>query len=331
MKVIIRPILLSFLLVGLLGLYVWQQMQIASDEEASSGPAPAKVSMETTSFIPIIDFVFNDPSVLEGWFARDFQGRTIFEVQPTPEGGKALRCTSANTSSALFKEIDAPKSKRLFLTWDWRMVKFPQWNNNRRQFADKTGHDFGARLYVIFKGKLPMQHDIIQYVWDNEFKEGDYTDGPNLGTIKVKVIVTRHGEPPASGWVTERRDLFADYEKVFGKPLQKELKVVGMMVDSDDSSSSSEVFIRRIAVEVPQEGTREETLASAEKVKSKKKDFLPIEGMLKAFSRPIKIGAKVSKKVIDKTIDTTKEGLQTIVELKRKDEEEPKVEAVSQK
>ena len=321
MKVVIRPILLSLIVAGLLAFFVVETMKIESEKEDQKSAAeatPIEEVKEGTTYAPLLTFRFDNASVLEGWYARDFHKRTTFEIGQTPEGEKALQCVSRDTSSALFKEIDVA-NKRPYLSWEWRITKFPTWKEKRHSFQERSGHDFGARIYVIFKGKLPMQHDILQYIWDKEFKADEFNEGPNLGTIKVKVMVIRSGEVPVGEWALERRDLAKDYQRVFGKPLTKEFKVIGIMVDSDDSKSEAEVFVKNIQVEAAV-AVGEDAQAAIEKEMTapKKKRFKTlIPGLVKAVSRPMKVTAKLGtevKEVSKKVLETTKDGITSLVD-----------------
>jgi len=197
-----------------------------------------------------VDFVFNSPASIKDWRERSFHGKTQFEIKKEPKTGEnALRAYSKSASSALFKEMDIDISKRPILVWEWKVLKFPTGKKNQA-LAAKKDNDYGARVYAVFKGDMPFQQDIIQYVWDDHFKEGEHADSPFLK--KVKIFVAKNGPLDPSGkWIFERRDLAKDYRTLFGKKPERNLVVIGMTSDSDNTKSESEAYFRRIAIEFP--------------------------------------------------------------------------------
>ena len=140
-------------------------------------------------------------------------------------------------------------SQMPFLTWTWRVSQFPS-NKVNEELNSKRDNDFGARVYAIFKGKLPLSHEVIQYVWDNHFPEGTHAKHRTAGSVRYFVV--EDGEAKSSDtWVAEKRNLAADYEMLFGKPLRKKLVGIGLMTDSDNTGTASEVYFGEMAIELP--------------------------------------------------------------------------------
>ena len=196
---------------------------------------------------PLLRFDFKDPSDLQKWHEHSFTGKTQYEIIENG-GEKFLKGASHGTSSVLFIEAPADIRKRPFLTWEWRVGKFPTGKKNR-VFGAKRDNDYGARIYVVFKGKLPFQNNVIQYIWDDHFPVHEHRDSPFLRNVKM--LVVRHGPPPSGEkWVSEKRDLVRDYQMLF-KKRPRDLMVLGIATDSDDTGTGSEAAFKTLAVEIP--------------------------------------------------------------------------------
>jgi len=196
---------------------------------------------------PLMTFVFDDPAVLELWHEKSYKGKTLYEVQDNGSGEKALRGFSEASASGLFMDVEVHAAQMPFLTWTWRVAQFPS-NKINEALNSKKENDFGARVYAIFKGKLPFSYEVIQYIWDNHFPEGTYANNPTFSNVKYFVVENSPPKPQGS-WVSEVRNLTEDYEMLFGKPLEKNLIVIGLMSDSDNTGTVSEAYFGKIAIE----------------------------------------------------------------------------------
>jgi hypothetical protein len=203
---------------------------------------------QTDSKKAIVDFRFDDSEKLKEWKDREFKGKTKFEIVEHL-GEKVLRASSEGTSSALYHQVEVPIAMRPWLTWEWKVTKFPS-NKKNKRLADKSDNDYGARVYAIFKSKndLPFKQDIIQYIWDDYFEEGTYEDSPFLKSVKI--LVVQKGPNLGGGWVSERRDLYNDYKKLFDREPKRDVVVLGLTSDSDNTGTSSEAFFKGLTIEV---------------------------------------------------------------------------------
>jgi len=85
------------------------------------------------------------------------------------------------------------------------------------------------------------------YVWSATEPVGAVLPSPY--TDHVRVIVLRSGSGEAGAWVTEQRDVVADYVRAFGRqppPLER----VAIMADTDQTGASAVACFRDIALTV---------------------------------------------------------------------------------
>ena len=108
--------------------------------------------------------------------------------------------------------------------------KIPQRLSNRQE------DDFAARLYVIFLGHNLFRSDVIEYIWDEFLPAGLSADSPYSDRIKRRVVRSGpNGE--GGGWREERRNLYEDYRKLFGREPRYAVGMIALMSDSDSTGS----------------------------------------------------------------------------------------------
>ena len=132
------------------------------------------------------------------------------------------------------------------LSWEWKVIEFPT-NKKNEVLGDKMDNDYAARVYVMFKGSTILTSEVIQYIWDDHFEEGEWRDSPYSSRVKL-LVVEKGISDNDDGWVAEERDLYEDYRFLFGKAPSKPLSAVGVGSDSDDTKSTSIVLITGLTV-----------------------------------------------------------------------------------
>jgi len=192
---------------------------------------------------------FDTKEGLGPWKEHSLKGRTDYTLLEDEGGQIVLHAESAAASSALFREAKLPIAKRPVLRWEWRALGFPS-GKKRKTLSGRRDNDFAARIYVVFKGKLSVASEVIQYVWDDYFAEG-FTD-TNRSVHLVKMLVAETGVAKESGaWIPETRDLAQDYEMLFGRKAEKDVYAIGIMSDSDNTRTRSRAEFRNISVSIP--------------------------------------------------------------------------------
>ena len=127
-----------------------------------------------------------------------------------------------------------------FLEWTWKIVTLPAGADIRkRATSDLTGHILVAwpRVPALLRTRL------IGYVWDTTAPAE--TVGKSQKTGAVTFFVVRSGPRDLNRWLTERRNVYEDYRKVFGEDPESPQAVV-VSIDTNDTHSGAEAFIGRI-------------------------------------------------------------------------------------
>ncbi len=168
---------------------------------------------------------------LKGWQEKSFEGRTRYELQ-TSDDRRALYAVSSGSASGLYREISVDLERTPYLHWSWRVENLLLGNDERA----KTGDDYPARVYVIFSGGLYFWRTrAINYVWSSNQDAG--SEWPNAFTANARMIAVRAGAADVGKWVNERRDIRADYRRLFNEEPGK-IAAIAIMTDTDNTGQT---------------------------------------------------------------------------------------------
>jgi hypothetical protein len=155
-----------------------------------------------------------------GWELSTFHGKADLSYVRDGEI-KAVELRSDNASFGLQRKVPIDPENYPIVSWKWKAELLPERGDFR--FGDRN--DQAIQLYVAFSATRA-----IGYIWDTNAPEGSEGDlAHELPLMKVKNIVLRSGSGELGSWVEERRDLRADYERLFGESLPKE-KEIGLRI-----------------------------------------------------------------------------------------------------
>lgn len=137
-----------------------------------------------------------------------------------------LHATADNSCSGLTAKLDLSPPENLRLRWRWRIVGV----NPNGSERDLKKFDHAGRVFVAFDTFLGPPRS-LNYLWANTEKIGTVLEHPKSG--RAQIFVLESGNSKAGQWVSEERDVAADWKRVFpGKPIPK-IVGIGVMTDSD--------------------------------------------------------------------------------------------------
>ncbi|MEE4113242.1 MAG: DUF3047 domain-containing protein [Desulfobacteraceae bacterium] len=164
------------------------------------------------------------------WQAKSFQGTTRYRLV-TQDGRRVMEANSKGTASGLVREIRVDLEKLPFLNWSWRVKDVLTGIDERT----KTGDDYPARVYVIVSGGIAFWRTrTLIYVWSSRQPAGSTWE--NAFTANARVMALRSGK--GGGWVTEHRDVRADFKRCFKDEISF-IDAVAIMTDTDNSQQEA--------------------------------------------------------------------------------------------
>jgi hypothetical protein len=178
----------------------------------------------------------------QNWGKADYHGFTISD-----EGGRSLHLFSRSESSMIIKDIGGKVNltQTPVLQWSWKVVVLPRGADARHAATD----DEAGQIYVIWR-RFPevVRSRIIGYIWDTTIPAGEFVKSQKTGTVTY--VVVRSGSADLGRWLTEQRNVFEDYRKIYGEaPDSPDALAVG--IDSDDTKSSAEAYVGPILFRAP--------------------------------------------------------------------------------
>ena len=165
---------------------------------------------------------------------------------------EVVKAVAEASASGLVREIKINPKEYPILQWSWKVSNILKKGDVHR----KEGDDYPARLYITFeydasqlgffeKTKYEMIKLLygqyppigaINYIWESKTPVG--TMVPNPFTDRVMMFVVESGETKLNQWVNEKRNLYEDYQKAFGKEPPMISGVV-IMTDTDNTGESA--------------------------------------------------------------------------------------------
>ncbi len=178
---------------------------------------------------------------LAGWKDEIFKGKTVYTLVKE-EGRNVLKAHSERAASGLIMKVKLDPRAYPILRWSWKV----EHTLKKEDVTRKSGDDFAARIYVAFPRTFFWQTRAISYVWAAHMPKG--SSAPNPYTSKAVIVAVESGDEKAGQWVTEERNYYEDYRKIFGEEPPK-LGAVAIMTDTDDTRDEATAYYGDIFLE----------------------------------------------------------------------------------
>jgi Protein of unknown function (DUF3047) len=171
-------------------------------------------------------------------------------------GAHVLKVQADDSYGNLVHPVHATIGDKSTLAWRWRVDKL----NDDADITTRGGDDSPAKICVFFaydasklsfgeRTKLALAHsttgqdvptETLCYVWDN--KQAVDTGLPNAFTSRIRMIVLESGASKVGQWVSQKRSIAADYQRMFGDESGgkiPELTGVAVSADADNTHGHS--------------------------------------------------------------------------------------------
>lgn len=173
------------------------------------------------------------------WQEESFKGHTDYQVIPD-EDEFSLKAHCEGTASAFYRRMKVDLTKTPILRWSWRIERIHAGLDD----VSKEGDDYAARVYVVYKGKMPWDVNAMNYVWSNAQQQG--RSWPNAYTGRAIMVAQESGTPEDSGvWIEESRNVREDFKRYFSRNVSR-IDGVAVMTDCDNGGGTATGYYRDI-------------------------------------------------------------------------------------
>jgi hypothetical protein len=176
--------------------------------------------------------------VPKGWELKERSGKADMAVVKD-DGIAAVRLVSADTSFCLEKGVQVDLTKYPLLTWKWKVTKLPVGGDFRKSSTD----DQAAQLFLAFS-----RTKAIVYIWDTTAPQGTIGKAAAPFFMSIKAIVVRSGKSDMGKWLTETRNVYDDYKKLFGEEPEA-IEGVRIQINSQHTGTSAESYFADVVFE----------------------------------------------------------------------------------
>jgi hypothetical protein len=182
----------------------------------------------------------------------------------TLDGQRVLKVEAqASYGTLVHPVLESPNAQRL--SWRWRLDQpLPAADLRRRE-----GDDSPLKVCAMFDlptAAVPfVERQVLRiarlrsgetlpaasicYVWDAQLPAGTVLD--NAFTRRMRMIVLRGPEAALHGWVSEQRDVWADFKRLFADESMAVPPLVGIAIaaDADNTQGHSLGYVGSITLE----------------------------------------------------------------------------------
>jgi hypothetical protein len=175
-----------------------------------------------------------------GWNLEVKEGEPVITMEKDGDH-TVVRLVARKSSFGIKKEFEMDIREYPYLNWKWKVTKLPEKGN----FLKKETDDQAAQLYVIFP-RFPskINTDFVCYYWESNPANKGKT-GASVAWSKAKIIVLQAGPEKLNQWVSEKRNVYEDYKRLFGKE-PPEVGGVAFYINSQHTQSEAESYLGEI-------------------------------------------------------------------------------------
>jgi len=184
--------------------------------------------------------------VPDGWSGQSW-GSPRYDFTVVVDGSdRVLRLRSHGDNSTISKEIKVDAKAFPLLVWRWKAVVLPAGGDCRHKATD----DEAAQIYVTFpRFPTTMRSRIIGYVWDTTAPAGTIVKSESSGLVTY--VVVRSGTADLGRWLSETRNVYDDFTRIYGEAPTEPVGAVSVAIDSNDTRSSAESYIGTVLFRKP--------------------------------------------------------------------------------
>jgi hypothetical protein len=170
------------------------------------------------------------------WQVKVNRGKPDFGVCQD-DAVPCLHLKSMAASFALEHKVDVVPSQMPYLTWRWKVTQLPAGGDFRRSTTD----DQAAQILVAFE-----DNRVLTYIWDTSAPKGTAAQASPFPFLHIFAVVCESGVADANRWISESRNVAADYARAFGRAASR-VKGLRLQINSQHTGTVAESYFGEVA------------------------------------------------------------------------------------
>ncbi len=164
------------------------------------------------------------------WTQHDFTGKAEF-ANGTLDGRPVITARSGG-ASGLYLEIKRDTMATPVARWSWRVDRVQDKADLRRTETE----DFSAAIFFVFGEPSLFRRNVPTLAYAVTATPGAVGEIiPSPRHPKVRKTIKLRGAEAGGQWLTEERDILADYRRAFGRDPEEPLRYVALFSDDDQT------------------------------------------------------------------------------------------------
>ncbi len=87
---------------------------------------------------------------------------------------------------------------------------------------------------------------VLSYIWDTTAPKGTAESASSIPLVHIFAVVCESGPAEANRWISETRDIAADYQRAYGRPAPQ-VKGVRLQINSQHTGTIAESYFGEVA------------------------------------------------------------------------------------
>jgi hypothetical protein len=176
----------------------------------------------------------------DGWSLQVKEGQPTISLEKSGDQ-TYVRLFSKNNSFGIRKAFELDIREYPFMNWKWKVARLPE----KGDFQNRETDDQAAQLYVLFpRFPAKLNTEFVCYYWEsNPNNKG--REGTSVVWSKARILVLQAGKDRLNQWVSEKRNVYEDYKKLFGKE-PPSVGGLGFYINSQHTRGEAESFLDEV-------------------------------------------------------------------------------------
>lgn len=178
-------------------------------------------------------------TIQDRWEELPIKGITEYRLA-VADGRLGIRARGTGGASGLVRYIDIDSRRCPGIEWSWRVDRLQP----SADLRTRASEDVAASIFLFFGDpglfSMPDRVPTLRYVWTNDLiPVGAVVDNPYLPGV-VRSIVVRSGAAETGRWVSEKRNLHADFRAASGTEPPTPVAALALFTDNDQTKEPVE-------------------------------------------------------------------------------------------